>query len=174
MRELVDASRLRRFMDALGREATVDGRIYFTGGATAVLFGWRASTIDVDLKLVPDDDRLLRHIPRLKETLSMNVELASPDQFIPALPSWPDRSPFIERIGTVSFHHYDLYAQALAKIERGHTHDLADVREMIARELIEPRRALDFFATIEPELYRFPAIDPPSFRRAAETVLARP
>jgi hypothetical protein len=33
-----------------------DTRIYFTGGATAVLYGWRASTIDVDLKIVPDRD----------------------------------------------------------------------------------------------------------------------
>ena len=44
------------------------------GGATAVLHGWRASTIDVDLKLVPDDDALLRALPRLKEELHVNLE----------------------------------------------------------------------------------------------------
>jgi hypothetical protein len=42
------------------------------------------------------------------------------------------------------------------------------VDEMIARGLVEPRRAIEYFARIEPDLYRFPAIDPPTFRRAVE------
>lgn len=41
---------------------------------------------------------------------------------------------------------------------------------MIARGLVEPRRALDYFARMEPELYRFPALDPPRFRAAAPEV----
>jgi hypothetical protein len=68
----------------------------------------------------------------------------------------------------VTFYHFDLYAQALAKVERGHPRDGADVQEMIRRALIEPRRALEYFARIEPELRRFPAIDRRSFRRAVE------
>ncbi len=59
-------------------------------------------------------------------------------------------------------------AQALAKVERGHRQDLADVREMIARGLVEPRRAMEYFARLEPYLFRFPALDPQSFRRAVE------
>lgn len=39
MRELADADRLARFMAALGREARGPGRVYFTGGVTAVLRG---------------------------------------------------------------------------------------------------------------------------------------
>jgi hypothetical protein len=72
----------------------------------------------------------------------------------------------IARVGQVSFHHFDLYAQALAKVERGHTQDMADVGAMLARALVEPPRALEYFRRIEPELYRNPAIDPPTFRRA--------
>jgi hypothetical protein len=30
------------------------GRIYLTGGATALLYGWRSTTIDVDLKANPE------------------------------------------------------------------------------------------------------------------------
>jgi hypothetical protein len=56
MRELVDAERIARLMDALGRAAKEEGRVYFTGGATAVLIGWRTSTVDVDLKLLPEQD----------------------------------------------------------------------------------------------------------------------
>jgi hypothetical protein len=33
----------------LGNEADRDGRLYLTGGATAVLLGWRPSTIDSQL-----------------------------------------------------------------------------------------------------------------------------
>jgi hypothetical protein len=67
--------------------------------------------------------------------------------------------------------HYDFYAQALAKIERGEQKDLGDVREMLARRLIEPARAWDLFRAIEPKLYRFPAIDPARFRRAVGAAL---
>lgn len=168
MRELADAERIRRFMTALGREAGAPARAYFTGGATAVLLGWRESTIDVDVKLVPDSDRILRAIPRLKESLKLNVELASPLEFIPVPPGWEDRSPFIAQEGRLSFHHFDLYAQAVAKIERGHRQDLADVAEMLRRGLVDPARGLEYFGRIEPELYRYPAIDPPSFRTRVE------
>jgi hypothetical protein len=171
MRERLDAERIVRFMRALGSEASEEERIYFTGGATAVLHGWRSSTIDVDLKIVPESDAIFRALPALKESLHMNIELASPDQFIPELPGWRDRSPFIDRFGLVSFHHYDFYAQALAKIERSHAHDLIDVGEMLSRGLIDRRTALDLFAAIEPQLYRYPAVDPASFRRAAEEIL---
>ena len=174
MRELTDAQRLRAFMQALGAEADRDTRVYFTGGATAVLLGWRQTTIDADIALVPESDRLLRALPRLKESLRMNVELASPAHFIPELPGWAERSPFIAREGRVSFHHYDLYSQALSKIERGHAQDRQDVAEMLQRGLVEPVRMRELFAAIEPKLYRYPAIDPASFRRAVEEALARP
>jgi hypothetical protein len=37
---------------------------------------------------------------------------------------------------------------------------------MIAGGLVDPAEALVQFEAIEPELYRFPAIDPASFRRS--------
>lgn len=168
MRRLVDEERIRRFMRALGAEAESETRIYFTGGATAVLLGWRGSTVDVDVKIEPEADRLYRALPGIKERLELNVELASPDHFIPELSGWKDRSHFIAREGRISFFHYDLYAQALSKIERGHAKDLIDVEEMLARGLIERQEILRRFEEIEPNLYRFPAIDPPTFRRAVE------
>jgi hypothetical protein len=47
MRELADAERIRRFMRAAGAAAARDGVCYLAGGATAVLLGWRGTTIDV-------------------------------------------------------------------------------------------------------------------------------
>ena len=112
--------------------------VYLVGGACAVLHDWRSSTIDIDIDLDPGLDALLREIPAIKEDLQVNVELASPAHFIPELPGWRDRSPFVIREGTIDFHHYDFYAQALSKIERAHDRDVDDVREMAARGLIEP------------------------------------
>ena len=88
MRQLADARRIRSFMEAVGRVARMEIRLYFTGGATAVLSGWRASTIDVDILMIPEDDRVFREIPKLKETLEINVELANPADFIPEIPGW--------------------------------------------------------------------------------------
>jgi hypothetical protein len=168
MRELTDAARLRQFMRLLGQRTRVGGRVYLVGGACAVWLDWRATTLDIDLDLDPGLDALLREIPAVKEELHVNVELASPAHFIPELPGWRDRSPFVIREGSIDFHHYDFYAQALSKIERAHARDVADVGEMAARGLIEPARLLVFFEQIAPNLYRYPAINPASFRRAVE------
>lgn len=159
-------------MRELGAEASGDGAAYLTGGATAVLIGWRDTTIDVDLRLIPEHDRLLRALPRLKDELALNVELASPDDFIPVPPGWADRSVFVAREGRLTFYHYDLYAQALAKVERAHVRDLEDVDMMVARGLVQPEEALAYFARLEPELYRYPALDPRSFRRRVEEAFA--
>ncbi|MEO6878882.1 MAG: hypothetical protein ABI205_10400 [Gemmatimonadaceae bacterium] len=114
-------------MDQLARAATdTHVRIYFAGGTSAVLLGWRASTIDVDMAMRPDADDVFRAIPDIK--------------------------------------------QALAKIERSHHQDVIDVRAMIDSGLVEPARLRTFFDVIEPQLYRFPAIDPPTFKRAVEQI----
>lgn len=115
MRELATADRIREFMRRLGDRARRDTRVYLTGGATAVLLGWRETTID-----------------------------------------------------------YDLHAQALSKIERGHAQDLHDVREMLSRGVVGPRTLRELFEAIRPDLIRYPAIDPDSFARKVDEALAGP
>lgn len=78
MRRLADANRIQRFMKELGRAARCDITVYLAGGATAVLKGWRPTTIDVDIKMVPERDEVLRAMPNLKQSLELNIELASP------------------------------------------------------------------------------------------------
>jgi hypothetical protein len=146
MRPPVDEDRIRALARELARVAPTTVRIYLTGGATAVLEGWRATTIDIDVRFEPEADELLRALPGLKDRLGINIELASPPDFIPELPGWRARSPFVFQDGSVYVHHFDPYSQALSKIERGIEQDLADVHSMIA------------------ELYRYPAIDPGAFR----------
>ena len=157
-------------MIALARHATADVDVFLVGGTSAVLVGWRATTIDVDLVMRPESDELMRAIPSLKEQLQLNVELASPDLFIPVPLGWEQRSPVVTRVGRVTYRHFDFVAQALAKIERGHARDLADVHAMHAHGLITAADVRAQFAHMEPELFRFPAIDPPSFRSAVDAV----
>lgn len=171
MRQKVTAARLEEFMKALGSGVTDAARVYLVGGASSVLLGWRDSTIDVDLKLVPENDEILRRLPSLKERLQLNIELASPDDFIPELPGWQERSRFIRQEGKLTFLHYDFYAQALAKIERGHEKDLQDVREMIQNGFVEPNRLFELFSQIEEKIYKYPALDPQKFRAAVESVV---
>jgi hypothetical protein len=168
MRSEADASKIRSLMAELGRAARGPGHVYFAGGATAVLLGWRAATIDVDLKFDPEAPGVFEALPRLKDELELNVELASPADFVPVPEGWEDRSVFAAREGRLTFYHFDPYAQALAKLERAHALDLRDVPAMVGAGLVVPAQALAYFREIEPELYRFPAVDPRSFRRRVE------
>ena len=153
-------------MAALGKQLLGKGRIYLTGGATAVLYGWRPMTIDIDIKPDPEPAGLFEAIALLKEELDINVELASPDQFIPAIPGWRERSLYIATHGTIEFFHYDPYGQALAKLQRRHERDLQDVRSSLSHGLIQIDRLRELFHQIEPHLIRYPAISPATFRAA--------
>ena len=83
-----------------------------------------------------------------------------------SLPGWRERCIFIGRRSQLDFFHYDLYSQALSKIQRGHARDLKDVRAMRRDGLIQTRRLQQMFDAIQPDLIRYPAIDPASFRAA--------
>lgn len=172
MRAPVDAQRVRALARELGRVAREETTLYVTGGATAVIEGWRATTVDVDVRLEPESDDLLRRIVELKSELDINVELTSPPDFIPELPGWRERSPFVLREGRLDLRHFDPYSQALSKVERGFAHDLVDVGAMLERGLVEPARALQLFEEIEPLLHRYPAIDPPALRRSVRRAFA--
>lgn len=172
MRALAGRDRIVKFMETLGDRAPREACVYFTGGACAVLLGWRDTTVDLDLEVFPDLDEVVRLFPTLKDELQINIELACPSHFIPELSGWTDRSSFIARKGRVTFRHYDFYSQALAKIERGHEQDQRDVECMFAQGLIDAARLLALFEDIVPNLYRYPAVDPAAFRRRLEAALA--
>ena len=63
MRSNIDSQKIEQLMKALGREARGSGCIYFTGGASALLIGWRSSTVDIDIRLDPEP-LLLNFHPR--------------------------------------------------------------------------------------------------------------
>lgn len=169
MRSHTTKDKIEQLMQRLGVAVSSQGRIYFTGGVSAVLMGWREMTIDVDLKAEPEPQGFFECLPKLKDDLDINIELASPDQFVPALQGWQDRSRFIAHHGKLSFYHYDFYGQALAKIERDHPRDRHDVTCMMSDDLVKPERLLELFTEVESQLIRYPAVDAVSLR---ERVLA--
>jgi hypothetical protein len=123
-------------------------------------------TIDIDLKPDPEPLGLFEALAALKDQLDVNVELACPDHFIPAIPGWRERSLFIARHGWLDFFHYDPYGQALSKLQRRHDRDLQDVCSMLRAKLIATHRLQEMFTLIQPQLIRYPAIDAASFEAA--------
>jgi hypothetical protein len=173
MRADADRSRIERLLTELGKRGTIGDRIYVTGGTSAVQIGWREFTQDVDIRIESDNDEpLLRAIAALKDKLDVNVELASPLDFLPGPPGWMERSPFIARYGAVDVYHVDFALQALAKIERGLDRDLGDVDAMLELGLTSTRAIEETLTSIESELYRFPAIDAAELRHAVEAFIA--
>jgi hypothetical protein len=172
MRHPLDRARLDRFLDALGAQARGPGRVYLTGGATAVALSWRASTIDVDLRLDPEPPGAFEAIAGLKDTLEINVELASPADFLPEVPGWRERSLFVRDVGPVAVYHYDPVSQVLAKLARGLDRDLADADAMFARGLATRAQVAEALAAITPHLARFPRLDAPSLQARVRALLS--
>jgi hypothetical protein len=119
----------------------------------------------------PEQDEVLRAIPRAEGGAFDQRRARLAGRFHPASKGWRDRGLFIDRIGRLAFRHFDPHSQALAKLERGHTQDLADVRELLDRRLVDEAELRSRFNEIEPELYRFPAVDPADFRISVEGFL---
>lgn len=163
--------KLLRFLDRLGARARTPGACFITGGGSALLVGWRETTIDLDLKFDPEPAGVFEAIPELKRELQIHVELAAPSDFLPPLKEWRERSRFIGKYGALEVYHYDFVSQALSKLERGHTKDLLDVSEMLHRGLVVAEELLLHAEAIRSEMRRYPALDEASFVRRVKEFL---
>jgi hypothetical protein len=168
MRPNIDPQKIERFMQLLAREARGEGCIYLTGGASALLIGWRNSTVDIDIRLDPEPPGVFQAIATIKRELNINIELASPQDFLPPLPGWRQRSTFIAKKGKISFYHYDFTAQALSKLSRNFGRDLSDVQAMYEQGLFKLDELRDCLEAIAPELIRYPSLDPEILRNRVE------
>ena len=174
MRESLTRERLRALMDALARSAPtgVTIRAYFIGGATAIDHGWRRSTIDADMHA--SDDRLFTQIQQIKDRLRVNVEWVRPEDFVPPLFDSESRHVFIDTIGSVSFFHYDPYAQLLSKIVRGFRQDIEDATRFVDDGLVDVERFRTLVHSIPDESYsRYPNLSRASVETAVDDFLPR-
>lgn len=166
MRREIDKSKLQEFMSRFAQAARGPGNVYFTGGATMVLLGIRDQTIDVDIKMDPEPKGAFEAIRSIKDELDINIELASAGDFIPPPPDWRAKSRFIEKIGEVSYFHYDFRTQALSKLERGLERDLTDVSALVKKRLVRKNDLLEALATSP--VIKNPAIDPEVLKKKVD------
>lgn len=170
MRDRLTRERLLEFMRRLAAAAPRGRRfrVYVVGGGTAVAYGWRESTIDVDL--CADDEAVFRDVQRLKETQRVNVEFARPEHFVPPLAGAAGRHLFIATFGRVSFFHYDPYSQTFSKVVRGFRLDLEDARRFIRSGLVDAARFRALVAAIPESAYaKYPALSRSAVLAAVDT-----
>ena len=131
--------------------------------------GYRQQTLAIDISFeVANDDHsaFVAAVRELKETLSLNIEEASPADFIPLPSGHKERSQFIGRYGQLDVFHFDLYSAALSKIERGTESDFDDVFALLHSGRLELTRLSDCFDEIMPRYAtRSLKQDPTEFRR---------
>ncbi|MEO8149737.1 MAG: DUF6036 family nucleotidyltransferase [Bacteroidia bacterium] len=151
---------MEKFISETGTFVRKPLNVYFSGGTTAVMLGIRNTTIDIDLKFEPDGMQMYKAIQHLKENLNLNlnIELASPDNFIPPLPQWRKRSIFITQKGKVNFLHYDLCAQIISKVQRGWKQDVTDA-EGFLKKIGDINMLMDLFLKVKKDFIKYPAVN---------------
>jgi hypothetical protein len=155
LREHVDRERIKLFLKRLGDRFKRPGKIYLVGGTSLVFEKLRQQTIDVDvvIEVAPaDHSELIQAVRELKDNLSINVEEASPADFIPLPSGYENRHVFIDRFGTLDVLHFDLYSTALSKIERGREQDLEDVLALLRSARIDWHKLVECFQEILPKM----------------------
>ena len=169
MRPPIDRLRVHYFLVKLGIEFHYPARLYLVGGTTLVYEGLRQQSLDIDISYEVADEHeaeFARVIRRLKDEMQINVELASPGDFIPLPSGWKERAKYVGRFGQVDVFHFDLYSTALSKIERGREGDYEDVLAMLRGGQITFEDLQRTFDNIMPRLERESLKrDPARFKR---------
>jgi hypothetical protein len=140
MRQRVGQQEIERFLIEVGRTRQ-PGRLYLTGGAALVHRGIRpGQTLDIDIQITADPAHLTAQIMQLKQKLNMNIEFASPGDFIPLPTHWETRCEFIKRYGQVDAFYFDWYSLALSKMQRANRQDVVDVQLLVRQGYVEVKQ----------------------------------
>lgn len=116
--------------------------------------GLRQQTLDIDLAIEVDNQyhsEFVAIVRELKNTLSLNIEEASPGDFIPLPANYKERCLFINRYGQLDVFHFDLYSVALSKIERGTGEDFTDVVALLENGYLTMAELTQYFYEILPQ-----------------------
>jgi hypothetical protein len=153
LRQGVNRERISLLLREVGQRFHQPARLHLVGGTSLVFEGYRQLTLDVDLTIevsAEGHSQLVQALQEIMLALDMNIEEASPGDFIPLPAGYMDRHEFIGRYGQVEVFHFDWYSNALSKIERGRQQDLADVVALLQHERIEWSRLEAMFHEILP------------------------
>jgi hypothetical protein len=138
MRPSVDKAAIESFLQQPGRTFRKPARLYLVGGAALVHLGVRPGfTQDIDIQVSgAHEGELIVAVQRLIQQQQVNVEFASPGDFIPLPSQWEMHAQFAGRYGTIDVFYFDFYSIALSKIERGNNRDIADVKLLVQQGII--------------------------------------
>jgi hypothetical protein len=137
MRQRVGRQEIEQFLVQVGRTRQ-SGRLYLTGGAALVHRGVRpGQTLDIDIQITLDPTNLTAHIAQLKQRMNINIEFASPGDFVPLPTQWEDRSEFIKRYDQVDVFYFDWYSITLSKMQRANQQDVIDVQLLVRHSLVD-------------------------------------
>ena len=137
MRQHVGQREIEQFLIEVGRTRR-PGRLYLTGGAALVHRGIRlGQTLDIDIQITIDPTNLTTEIAQLKHKLNMNIEFASPGDFMPLPAQWEARSQFIKRYNQVDAFYFDWYSIALSKTQRATQRDILDVQSLVRQGYVD-------------------------------------
>jgi hypothetical protein len=167
MRPSVDKTAIESFLQQLGRTFRKPGRLYLVGGAALVHAGVRPGfTQAIDIQVSgANEGELIVAIQRLIQQLQINVEFASPADFIPLPSQWEMHAQYVGRYGGVDVFYFDFYSIALSKIERGNSRDIADVELLVQQGIITLNELDAAYREVLAQLGqgRYPRITPQRF-----------
>ena len=175
MRPSVDKTAIESFLQQLGRAFRKPGRLYLVGGAALVHAGVRPGfTQDIDIQVSgANEGELIVAIQRLIQQLQINVEFASPADFIPLPSQWEMHAQYVGRYGGVDVFYFDFYSIALSKIERGNSRDIDDVKLLVQQGIITLNELDAAYREVLAQLGqgRYPRITPQRFSERYTAVL---
>ncbi len=92
-----DATRaeITAFLRELGRRFKGSGSLFLVGGSMLVYQGYRPRTVDIDYRIEltsGDDGEFIQALRATQRVIDLNVEAASPADFIPLPQGWRDRA----------------------------------------------------------------------------------
>ncbi len=174
MRPNVDKQAIESFLQQLGRTFRKSGRLYLVGGAALVHAGVRPGfTQDIDIQVGgANEGEFIIGIQRLIQQMQINIEFASPKDFIPLPSQWEAHAQYVGRYGQIDVFYFDFYSIALSKIERGTTRDIEDVKLLVQQQRI----GLDELDAAYQEVFaqlgkgRYPKITPERFAERYATL----
>ena len=167
MRPGVDKTAIESFLQQLGRSFRKSGRLYLVGGAALVHARVRPGfTQDIDIQISgANEGELIVAVQQLIQKMQINVEFASPADFIPLPSGWEMHSQYIGRYGEIDVFYFDFYSIALSKMERGNNRDIADVKLLVQQGIITLNELDTAYQEVLAQLGqgRYPRVTPQQF-----------
>jgi hypothetical protein len=98
--------------------------------------------------------KIRRHWPSwnwrsaLKNELDVNVEPASPADFLPVPPGAHERSRYVGRFGPIDVYYYDLASLVIEKAARAYEQDLDDAEQLVRSGQVGWTEVIDAWTTM--------------------------